>query len=130
MMESISQSGVVLETLARLRRLRREAERAAARVRFALRRGRRQTPLTDEQIRRFHRDGYLLASGLIPLTLVSQAVTGMWESLGADPRDPKTWDGIGPHPHVFRDPRLLATYTDAMMAAAAQLAGDDVARLA
>ncbi|HZI94083.1 MAG TPA: phytanoyl-CoA dioxygenase family protein [Patescibacteria group bacterium] len=124
----MSQSGIVLEALARLRQLKREAERVEAKVRFSLQRKQRLSPLSEEQTRQYHRDGYLLVSGLIPSTLVSEAVAAIWEGLGVDPRAPETWGILGPHSHVIRDDRLIATYTDAMLAAAAQLAGEDVAR--
>ncbi|MBI3449737.1 MAG: phytanoyl-CoA dioxygenase family protein [Acidobacteria bacterium] len=117
----------MLESLAHLRELKWATERLEARVEFALRRKTRFAPLSDGQIRSYRRDGYLLVSGLIPENLVSAAEAAMWQLLGADPRAPETWAALGPGSHVIRDGRMAATYTDAMLAAAAQLAEDDVA---
>ena len=126
-MRFITRSDPVLETLARLRRIKRSAERGEARVRFALGRMVRTAPLSGEQVRRYQGDGYLLVPGLVPKELARAAEEAMWECLGADPGAPGTWDVLGPRPHVLRDGRFVATYTDTMMAAAAQLAGEDAA---
>jgi hypothetical protein len=58
-MRIMSQSGIVLETLARLRQLERGAERVEAKARFSLQRKKRLAPLSEEQTRQYHRDGYL-----------------------------------------------------------------------
>jgi len=123
----LSRSEMALEILAGLRRLKRAAEQGEAKVQFALRRKKRVTPLSQEQVRQYHRDGYLLVSGMVPENLVSGAEAAMWQALGADPQAPATWAILGPRPHVLRDERLAATYTDALIAAAAQLADEDVA---
>jgi hypothetical protein len=123
----IRRSASILETLARLRRLKIEAGRLGARVQFALRGGKRQTPLSEAQLQQYQRDGYLLVSGLIPDDVAREAEAAMLQSLGADQRFPETWSKLGPRPHQLKDGRLIATYTEAMMAAAAQLAGEDVA---
>jgi len=122
----MSRSVVVLEALARLRWLKRSAERLEARLLFTLRGERRSQPLTEEQIRNYHRDGYLLVAGLVPADLVVAADAAMWESLDASPVEPTTWHRLGPRPHLAQDPRLLAIYTGELLAAAAQLAGEDV----
>lgn len=126
-MWTIARSDTRLEALELLRRLRRAAERGAARAQFALRGKQRSTPLSDQQVLQYHRDGYLLVPCMVPGNFVSGAEAGMWECVGADPRAPETWAILGPHPHVLRDERFVATYTDSMLAAAAQLAGEDVA---
>jgi hypothetical protein len=126
-MRVLFQSEVVLETVARLRRLKWASERVEARVRFALHRGVRQSPLSEAQVQRYHREGYLLVSGLIPDELVSRTERAIWKSLRADSQAPETWANLGPSSHVLRGESFIATYTEAMLAAAAQLAGEDVA---
>jgi hypothetical protein len=122
-----SRSEAVLQTLALLRRLKRTAERGEARVRFVLQRKKRVLPLSEQQVREYSRDGYLIVSGLIPGNVVSGAAAAMWQSVGADAQAPETWPILGPHPLLLRDERLVAIYTDSMVATAAQLAGEHVA---
>lgn len=124
---SIGRSILVLEALAGLRRLKWRLEHAEARVEFALRHTRRETPLSEEQIERFRREGCLFVPALVPESIARRAGAAMWETLGADERRPETWSRIGPYPHELRDERLVATYTDAMLAAGPQLAGVNVA---
>jgi hypothetical protein len=126
-MPIVSHWGTVLETLALLRRLKQAEQRVVARIEFALQGKKRLTPLSVEQLRQFQHDGYLLVPELIPGILAREAEAAMWESLGADARLPRTWTLLGPRPHVLREKRLTATYTDRFLAAAAQLAGEDVA---
>jgi len=126
-MRAIVESGIYLETLARLRRMKQAAEHVEARVEFALHRKIRRAPLSNEQIGRFHRDGYLLVSGLIPSPVASEAASALWRFLDVSPHAPETWTVLGSHPYPLRDERVSAVYTDEMLAAAAQLAGDDVA---
>ena len=126
-MWNVSRREMVLETRARLARLKRAARRAEAKVQFALHRKKRVRPLSEDQVRQYDRDGYLLVSGMIPDHLVSEAEAAMWRSLGADARAPESWAALGPRPHVFRSKILVAIYTDSVKAAAAQLAGEDVA---
>lgn len=121
------QSGTVLEALALLRRLKGAGYRVLSRVEFALQGKKRLTPLSDEQLRRFHRDGYLLLLQLIPKELVGPAEGAMWQALDADVHSPSSWCRLGPRPHWIRDSRLTTVYTDLCLAAAAQLAGEDVA---
>src|SRR5262245_30155279 len=122
-----SQSPLTLEALALSRRLKRTIGRLVARIEFASRLKKRLTPLSDEQVVQYRRDGFLLASGLVPEDVVSQAEAAMWETLGAAVHSPETWDLLGPAPRIVRDQRLVAAYTDSLMAAAAQLAGEDMA---
>jgi phytanoyl-CoA dioxygenase PhyH len=126
-MWTISRSDMVLETLALLRRLKQAAARGEARVQFALRGKQRLRPLSEERVGQYRHDGYLLVSGLVPESLASGAEAAMWECVGAHVQAPETWAILGPRPHVLRDERFVATYTDSMLAAAAQLAGEDVA---
>jgi len=126
-MRTASRSEAALQTLALLRRLKRTAERGEARLQFVLQRKKRALPLSGEQVQQYNRDGYLLVSGLIPENIVSGAAAAMWLSVGADTQAPETWAILGPHPLVLQDKRLVATYTDSMVAAAAQLAGEHVA---
>jgi hypothetical protein len=125
-MSRLHSSGLLLNGLARLRQVKQAAERVEARVRFALGRRSRVAPLTEEQVQSYQRDGYLLVSSLIPEATVRAAQTAMWERLRADPSNFYTWPRLGPPPHAIKDDRLLATYTDAMLGAAAQLSGADV----
>ena len=123
----ISRSEPVLRAIQQLRDWKRCAERGEARIRFLLERRTRTTVLSGEQVERFEREGYLLASGLIPDEVVRGAAAAIWERLGASPDRPESWIRIGPDPKVIRDRRFGAVYSDSVLAAAAQLSGDDVA---
>jgi hypothetical protein len=114
----VSRSGIALEALARLRRLKQAAGRAEARIEFALRGGVCQTPLSDAQLLQYRRAGYLLVSGLVPDPIARGAEAAMWRHLGADPQSPASWTLLGPRPHVLQDKCFAATYTEAMLAAA------------
>jgi len=120
-------SEAVHSTFARLRRLKRAAERGSARMRFVLEGRESRAPLDPSRSRQYLREGCLLVPGLIPQDVIAEAVTGMWQGLGASPDDRDTWATLGPHPHLLKDARLLATYTDAVLEAAAQLVGEHVA---
>jgi hypothetical protein len=122
-----AQSEMVLEVLALMRRLKRAAVRGTSRIEFALRRKKRFAPLSEEQLRRFRADGYLLVAKLVPEDFVRRAEEAMWQNLEADVRSPQTWTRLGPRPQMIRDSRLTEAYTDSVLAAAAQLAGEDVA---
>jgi len=126
-MRIASRSEAVLQSLALLRRLKRTVVRGEARLQFVLQHKKRSLPLSGEQVQQYNRDGYLLVSGLIPKNIVSGAAAAIWLSVGADAQVRETWAILGPHPLVLRDKRLVATYTDSMVAAAAQLAGEHVA---
>lgn len=125
----LAPSAPVIDVLVRLRRAKRSATREVARIRFELRGGVVERVLEEELVRRYLRDGYLLAGGLIPPPLVDAAVDATWEEIGARRDDRSTWSRLGPGPHVLHDPRLLATYTERMRAAAAQLAAVHVATI-
>lgn len=98
-------------------------------------------PLTADRVAQYHRDGFLLASGLIPEAIARKGEAAMWAVMGMDADDPGTWDhfsdealastvqaGFKPQSKLFqffdnRHPDLLACYTPAMMVAMAQLTG-------
>jgi hypothetical protein len=86
--------------------------------------------LTEEQKRRYEEQGFLLVSGLIPAEVAENAAAALWRHLGADPGDPDSWARISPTHAAFDDPALLACYTPDVLAAAADLAGDDPASFA
>ena len=125
----IPKSAAVLEFLVQLRRLKWATHRSVARARFILQRRKRLAPLSADQVRQYRRDGYLLVTGLIPEDVVRGAEAAMWQSLGADPGAPETWAILGPQAHLLPDARFIRTYTDAMLAAAAQLLGEDVSAM-
>ena len=98
-------------------------------------------PLTEDRVAQYHRDGFLLASNLIPEAIARTGEAAMWTVMGMDADDPGTWGhfsdealatavqaGFKPQSKLFqffgnRHPDLLACYTPAMMAAMAQLTG-------
>ena len=45
-------------------------------------------PLTENLIDQYHRDGFLLASGLIPEAIARTGEATMWEVMGMDPERP------------------------------------------
>ena len=49
--------------------------------------------LTTEQRAAFDRDGFLLVPGLIPDEIAAKAEAAVWQSLGAEPNKPSTWEG-------------------------------------
>jgi Phytanoyl-CoA dioxygenase (PhyH) len=83
--------------------------------------------LSLEQQQFYQEQGYLLASGLIPPDVAAAADAAMWRLLGVSPSDPSAWAGVEKGHHVFESPELLACYTPAFLADAAQLAGDECA---
>jgi Phytanoyl-CoA dioxygenase (PhyH) len=83
--------------------------------------------LSQEQ-HQFYRDqGYLLVSDLIPTELAASAEAAMWRLLDVSPSDPAAWAAVAKGHHVFDSPELVACYTPAFLAAAAELAADDPA---
>ncbi len=48
--------------------------------------------LTEAQRAQYERDGYLLASGLIPEDVAERAEAAMWRIMGMTPDEPETWD--------------------------------------
>jgi hypothetical protein len=83
------------------------------------------TPLSADQVAQFQRDGFLLVSGLIPSEAAAAAESAMWRCLGVSPGDSASWQTVPPGHRSFEEPALVACYTPAYIAAAAQLAGDD-----
>jgi hypothetical protein len=79
-------------------------------------------PLSSDQVNRYLRDGYILVSGLVPEDVAARAETHMWRLLRMNPRDRATWEPPPPVPQNFPDPEITAFYTDAVLAAAEQLA--------
>ena len=67
--------------------------------------------LSDSQVGRYFQDGYLLVSELIPDQISAKAKEEMWQGLGFNPDDPKSWEGTE---SVFHsdDADLTACYTD------------------
>ena len=116
-----------LEVASKLRRVKRSAERTRARALFILQGKQRRSVLSDEQMRQFERDGYLLVSGLIPDETSVRAEAAMWRCLGISRDSREGWASLGTRSRMLTDPQFLACYTDEYLAAAAQLAGDDVA---
>ena len=49
-------------------------------------------PLTKDLTDQYHRDGFLLASGLMPEAIARTGEATMWEVMGMDANDPETWD--------------------------------------
>jgi hypothetical protein len=85
------------------------------------------TTLTEEQKRHYAEQGFVLVSGLIPTNVADEAAAALWRVLEADPSDPASWERISKGHQSFDDPALLACYTPALLAAVAELAGDDPA---
>jgi len=83
--------------------------------------------LTEEQKNHYAEQGYVLVPGLISPAVVAEAVAALWRHLDADPGDPASWARIENAHRSFDDPALLACYTPDLLAAAADLAGDDPA---
>ena len=90
-------------------------------------------PLTENQVLKYHEDGYLLASGLIPEAVARRAEDAVWEVMEMDRSDPNTWshrpEEAPPKSDLYqyfnnKHPDLLACYTPAMMAAMAQVTGE------
>ncbi|MDP6039396.1 MAG: phytanoyl-CoA dioxygenase family protein [Candidatus Latescibacteria bacterium] len=101
-------------------------------------------PLTEELVAQYHRDGFLLASGLVSEVIARKGEDAMWDVMEMDRDDGETWDkfpdesrtstvqaGFTPRSGLFQyfgnqNPDLLACYTPEMMAAMAQLTGEPV----
>jgi hypothetical protein len=80
-------------------------------------------PLTDEQIRLYREQSYLLISGLIPDAVSRAAEAAMWRLLGVSPDDPAAWTSVSAAHQSLDSPELVACYTPEMLASAATLAG-------
>jgi hypothetical protein len=85
------------------------------------------SPLTAEQRESYARDGFLLVSGLIPDSVSAAAEAAMWQVMGVRPDDPASWDAVPPSHRAYEEDALVACYTPEYVAAAADLAGEDVA---
>ena len=73
--------------------------------------------LSDVEIREFHEKGFLLASGLIPDDVSRAAESRLRELVQAGQS--------GSEHGRFDEPALIACYTESMLQAAAELAGED-----
>jgi hypothetical protein len=80
-------------------------------------------PLTDEQVASFERDGFLLLKGIIPPEMAKKAEAAIWDAVGADPSDPKSWEGK-PWGSAHTHPDALAVFTRELAAAVEQLSGE------
>ena len=85
-------------------------------------------PLTENQVLKYHEDGYLLASGLIPEAVARRGEDAVWEVMEMDRSDPNTWShrpeealesgvnaGVTPKSNLYqyfgnKHPDLLACY--------------------
>jgi hypothetical protein len=82
------------------------------------------TSLTQQQIRDYHAQSYLLVSGLIPAEVAATAESAMWDLMQLDRDDPATWADAPSGHQVFESCELLACYTPAFLTAAARLADE------
>ena len=82
--------------------------------------------LSDKQVGRYFQDGYLLVSGLIPDQVSAKAEGKMWQELGFNSDDPKSWEGAESVFHS-NNADLIACYTDDFLSATTQLSGDEPA---
>ncbi len=48
-------------------------------------------PLSENVVSQYHRDGFLLGSGLITESVARRAEATMWEVMGMDRDDPASW---------------------------------------
>lgn len=80
-------------------------------------------PLTDAQVAAFERDGYLLLRGAIRPDVAKKAEAAIWTAMGADPKDPTTWEGK-PWGSGHTHPDVLAVFTPELAAAVDQLSGE------
>ena len=84
-------------------------------------------PLTASQSEQFHKEGYVLVSGLIPPSLSVRAERAMWRCIGCDPdAPPASWDAAPGGLRLYNKVELKNCFTPACLAAAAQLTGDEV----
>jgi hypothetical protein len=81
--------------------------------------------VTSDQRREFTEQGYLLLSGLIPPEVAAAADAALWRLIGISPSEPETWESVARGHHVFDSPELVACYTPAYLAAAAELAEEE-----
>jgi len=81
--------------------------------------------LSEDQERSYQEAGYLLVAGLIPEHVSAAAAVAMWAAIGARPDDPATWAEVARAHQAFESTEVLACYTPAYLAAAAQLTGEE-----
>ncbi len=91
-------------------------------------RGSNSSLISEAQIEQYHRDGYLLVSGLIPEGTAAKAETAMWRCVGIDPEDPpSSWEKVQGGICLYNSAALVNCFTPGCLAAAAQLTEDDPA---
>ena len=84
------------------------------------------SPISESQIDQYHRDGYLLVSGLIPDDIAAKAAAAMWRCAGIDSNNPPTsWDDVQGGICLYNSAALVDCFTPQCLAAAAQLTGED-----
>ena len=86
-----------------------------------------QAVLTAEQQQRYREQGYVVVSGLIPENAAKAAEAAMWRLLELNPTDRTGWPRSEMNHRNYRDPALLACFTEALLGAAAELGGEDPA---
>jgi hypothetical protein len=84
-----------------------------------------RTVLSEEQVKQYHEQGYLLVSGLMPPEIAMKAEAAMWQCVGADPQDVTSWANALPNHRAYESAELVACYTTEFLSAAAQLGGED-----
>ena len=85
------------------------------------------SPLSPDQVEQYRRDGYLLVSGLIPDDAAARAEEAMWRCIGCDPENPPpSWEVVPGDLRLYNDPDLKNCFTPDLLAAAAQITGDDL----
>ena len=82
-------------------------------------------PLTEAQCDAFTRDGAILVRGLIPAELSARAERAMWHCTYPD-GPPTSWEGAPGGLRLYNEPDLKNCFTPTVLAAAAQLTGDDI----
>ena len=83
--------------------------------------------LSHEHEQFYHDHGYVLVPGLIPQDIAAEAEAAMLRLLGVAPGQDVVWQSLEQRHQSYEEPALLACFTAAYCAAAAQLAGDDTA---
>ena len=78
--------------------------------------------LSEEQIRGYLEQSYLLVSGLIPEAVAARAEEAMWGLLGVDRDDPASWTNVPAAHRAYDSAELVACYTPEMLEAATLLA--------
>ena len=92
--------------------------------------------MTEEQKKQFRKEGYLVASGLVPEDMARKGEDAMWAALEMDRDDPETWGRVSAHAMTKRNrampqnrrsdkPDILACYTDDILTALSELTGVD-----